>query len=83
MTATHLQVTESWSACSAAFSHRIRYAAHASESVRVSAAFDRQATDALALLADCWPEPEHDDDVTRCGACGVLWTPTRVCGGIR
>lgn len=78
MTATHLQATESWSACSADFSYRIRYAAHASGSVRVSAAFDRQATDALALLADCWPEPEHDDDVTRC-ECGVLWTADRTC----
>lgn len=79
MTATYLQVTVAvWGFLAAT---AVGIVIHTVGTRRRSAAFDRHAVDALALFADCWPEREHDDDVTRCGACSVLWTPTRVCGG--
>ena len=82
MTATYLQVTVAvWGFLAAT---ALGIVIHTVSTRRRSAAFDRHTTDMLALLfADCWPEPEHDDDVTRCGSCSVLWTPTRVCGGTR
>ena len=79
MTATYLQVTVAvWGFLAAT---AVGVVIHSVGTRRRSAAFDRHAEDALALFADCWPEP--DDDVTRCGSCSVLWTPTRVCGGAR
>ena len=81
MTATYLQVTVAiWGFLAATC---VGIVIHTLSNRRRSAAFDRHTTDMLALFADCWPEPEHDDDVTRCGSCSVLWTPTRVCGGTR
>lgn len=82
MTATYLQVTVAiWGFIAAT---ALGIVIHTVGTRRRSAAFDRHAIEMLALFAaDCWPEPEHDDDVTRCGACGILWTPTRVCGGSR
>ena len=81
MTATYLQVTVAvWGFLAAT---AVGIVIHTVSNARRSAAFDRHTVDALALFADCWPEPEHDDDVTRCGSCSVLWTPTRVCGGTR
>ncbi len=81
MTATYLQVTVAiWGFLAAT---ALGITIHTIGTRRRSAAFDRHAVDALALFADCWPEREHDDTVTRCGACSVLWTPTRVCGGAR
>lgn len=79
MTATYLQVTVAvWGFLAAT---AVGVVIHSVGTRRRSAAFDRHAVDALALFADCWPEP--DDDVTRCGSCSVLWTPTRVRGGAR
>ena len=80
MTASYLQLTVAvWGFLAAT---AVGIVIHSVSTRRRSAAFDRHTIDALALFADCWPEREHDDDtVTRCGACSVLWTPTRVCGG--
>lgn len=81
MTATYLQVTVAiWGFLATT---ALGIIIHTVSTRRRSAAFDRHAVDALALFADCWPEREHDDTVTRCGSCSVLWTPTRVCGGTR
>ena len=78
MTATYLQVTVAVFLAATVLGIII----HTVSTCRSNAAL-RRRVDALALFADCWPEREHDDDVTRCGACSVLWTPTRVCGGAR
>ena len=76
MTATYLQVTVAGFLAATVLGIII----HTVSTCRSNAAL-RRRVDALALFADCWPEREHDDTVTRCGACSVLWTPTRVCGG--
>lgn len=79
MTASYLQVTVAvWGFLAAT---ALGIVIHSVGNRRRAAAFDRHTIDALALFADCWPEREHDDTVTRCGSCHVLWTPTRVCGG--
>ena len=78
MTATYLQVTVAGFLAATVLGIII----HTVSTCRSNAAL-RRRVDALALFADCWPEREHDDTVTRCGACSVLWTPTRVCGGAR
>ncbi len=78
MTATYLQVTVAVFLAATVLGIII----HTVSTCRSNAAL-RRRVDALALFADCWPEREHDDDVTRCGSCSVLWTPTRVCGGAR
>lgn len=54
-------------------------AIHTVTTHRRDRAFTNHTVDALALLSECWPEPEVDDDVTRCGACGILWAAHRVC----
>ena len=76
MTATYLQVTVAiWGFLAAT---ALGIIIHTVSTRRRSAAFDRHTTDMLALFADCWPEREHDETVTRC-ECGVLWTADRTC----
>ena len=73
MTATYLQVTVAVFLAATVLGIII----HTVSTCRSNAAL-RRRVDALALFADCWPEREHDDTVTRC-ECGVLWTADRTC----